>query len=100
MTSALRAWAGEEGEQRKDQAKARDLLLQAVALDPKNGDAYHLIGVSYGVQGNHQQAVDNFEKAYALSPGNKNIARSLSTAYRALANIAKADEMSKIAEGK
>jgi Tfp pilus assembly protein PilF len=63
-----------------DQA-SRDLQLgiqhlQAVtAYNPSNWNAHWIIGKAYQALRNHQEAYQNFKKAYAIEKGNPNVAR-------------------------
>ncbi len=95
LAGLLIAWAREEGEKNQNPEKARQLLLRSLALDDKNAGAWHLTGVSYGVQGNHAKAAGMFEKAWAMEPDNKGFARDLVMALRAGGNAARADEVTK-----
>jgi tetratricopeptide (TPR) repeat protein len=90
LANSLQAWAMEEGEKKNNPDRARELLHESLEYQPDNANAYHLIGISYGVQGKHLEAIEMFEKAYALDPGNANIKRDLVTAYTASGQIEKA----------
>lgn len=95
LAAALIEWAREEGEKRNNIEKARELLLRSLAIDDKNATAWHLMGVSYGVQGQHLKAAEMFEKALALDPANKEFARNLVMALRGAGDTARADAVAK-----
>ena len=56
--------------QRGQDAKAVPLFEQAVAKDPKNGEAHYLLGVSYSRMEKPEVAESHLEKAIALDPTN------------------------------
>lgn len=95
LAAALVEWAREEGEKRNNIEKARELLLRSLAIDDKNAAAWHLMGVSYGVQGQHLKAAEMFEKALALDPANKEFARNLAMALRGAGDTARAEAVEK-----
>ena len=95
LAAVLIEWAREEGEKRNNPEKARELLLRSLGIDGKNAGAWHLMGISYGVQGNHTKAAEMFEKALSLDPTNKEFARNLVMALRGAGENAKADEVAK-----
>ncbi len=88
MADVLTAWAEQEGPANIE--KARELLLKANKYNDKNAATWHLLGVSYGVQGNHPQAAAMFARAYELDPTNRNNAQDLINAYKASGELAKA----------
>lgn len=55
----------------KDHDRARDILLKAVRLDPKNDFALMRLGVVEYNAGNKESATSYMEKALALNPGSK-----------------------------
>lgn len=48
--------------------EAIDLLRRFIALEPKNIDAYNLLGLSFFEVKNYRQAIDNYNKILELSP--------------------------------
>lgn len=46
------------------------MLLEGVALSSRNAEWYYLKGLLMKKKGWHEQAYDNFEKAYNMNPGN------------------------------
>lgn len=95
LAAVLVEWAREEGEKRQNPDKARELLLRSLAIDDKNALAWHLTGVSYGVQGQHLKAAEMFEKALSLDPTNKEYARNWAMALRGAGETARAEEVEK-----
>ncbi len=89
----LMVWAREEGEKHNNPVRARELLMQALQYDENNSDVWHLIGISYGKQGNYPEAVKAFEKAYSLAPTNTEIKRDLTNTYLNLGMKDKADAL-------
>lgn len=83
LALALLKWAHEEGEKNGNIAKARELLQRSLTYNDQQAEAWRLLGVSYGVQGQHAEAAKMFEKALALDPQNKDIQRDYETARKA-----------------
>ena len=77
------------GEKENDLTKSRDLLSKSLGLNNQDSETWFLMGVSYGVGGDHQKAAEYFEKAYSIKPDN-NIAKNAATAYRNAGNAEKA----------
>ena len=53
---------------KRDNAKARALLLQAIAADPKLADAHYQLGVLDQEEGKWQESTASLEKAITLKP--------------------------------
>ena len=83
ISNSLLAWGRQEGEQKGNPEGARNILLQALEYTPEDANIHHLIGISYGVQGRHQEAIPYFQKAAELAPGDEAIRRDLNTAMQA-----------------
>ena len=49
--------------------KAKFYLNRALSLDPGNYETLSLLGIAYGNEGNHRQAVEYFQKAIEADPG-------------------------------
>ncbi|MBP6569304.1 MAG: tetratricopeptide repeat protein, partial [Saprospiraceae bacterium] len=64
-------------------------------LNDQDAETWFLIGVSFGVSGNHQKAAENFEKAYTLRPSPE-YAKNVITAYQYLGNSEKVAQYQKI----
>lgn len=68
--------------QRGDRSKAADLLLRALAAQPRDFDALHLLGVIRAMDGKLGEAIELFRKALGVSKNNAalqfNLAKALS----------------------
>lgn len=91
---AYRELGREAGEKEQNIEKSQNLLKSSLKLNENDAETWYLMGVSYGVQGQHQNAANHFEKAFALSK-NKSYANSVITAYKNLGNQQKVDEYQK-----
>jgi cytochrome c-type biogenesis protein CcmH/NrfG len=84
---SLRDNARRYGEQMNDLGKAKSLLLRAHQLSPNDPETLRLLGVTYGVAGNHKNAIIYFEKLIQIQPNNAYALAGLSTAYRGVGNM-------------
>ena len=91
---AYRELGRQAGEKEQNIAKSQDMLSKSIALNAQDAESWYLMGVSYGVSGNHQKAAENFEKAYQLRPGPE-YAKNVIAAYQYLGNQAKIAEYQK-----
>lgn len=91
---AYREMGREAGEKENDLQKSQEMLRKSLELNDKDAQSWFLMGVSYGVSGNHQLAGENFEKAYALNPS-PDYARNVVVAYQNIGNMAKVAEYQK-----
>jgi tetratricopeptide (TPR) repeat protein len=55
-----------------ENTKFKELLEEAVQLDPDNISLYTNIGIMYKNEGNGEEAIKNFEKVLELDPNNSN----------------------------
>lgn len=62
-------------------AKAVEELQKAVAIDPKDANAYSDLGTTYALMKDHEQAVFCFETALALEPRDPSVYYKLGNAY-------------------
>ncbi len=92
------AWGREEGKQNNNIPKAVELLEKAVEYGMSDASTYLDLGTAYGMLGQNEKAIPYFEKTVAMEPNNQTAWRNLSVAYRAMGNIAKADECQRRAE--
>jgi len=65
-------------------AAAEELLLRAVELDPEDPSLWEQLGAFYHYHGRFQEAIDRWEEALRLRPGEGRIIRRLEEARRAL----------------
>jgi Flp pilus assembly protein TadD len=67
--------------QAKKWQQASDLLTKVVAKEPKNADAYNLLGYSLRWQERYPQAFEAYDKALALDPKHKGALEYSGIAY-------------------
>ena len=91
---AYRELGRQAGEKEQNLQKSQEMLNRSLTLNDQDAETWFLMGVSFGVSGNHQKAAENFEKAYALKPGPE-YAKNVVAAYQYLNNIAKVNEYQK-----
>jgi protein O-GlcNAc transferase len=60
---------------------AQRLAEQAVSIDARDADAWHLVGVALARQGQHARAVDAIERAIALRPASTQFHANLGNAH-------------------
>lgn len=99
---ALRDAGRYAGEVRGDLQAAIAYLSEADALQPDDYETLRLLGVAYGVGGQHNQAVAYFSRAAKLQPEVADAWKNLSTAYFAAGDnlngqkyLSKAQELEK-----
>lgn len=86
------AWGQEEGKVKRNYARAAELFEKAVEYGMNDAETYLNLGVANGLMGQSEKAIRYFEQAAALAPQNKGIWKNLGVAYRAVGNVAKAEE--------
>lgn len=69
------------GESQGDMAGATSNLLQSIAINKDDFETLRLLGVSYGMQGDHQKAINYFTQAVQLEPNNAFGYLNLAKAY-------------------
>ena len=84
--------AGRKAAAAEDFGRAVPLLQKAVATDPKNADAFNLLGYSLRKSGNLDAAFAAYEKALTLDPKHKGAHEYIGEAYLQAGNLAKAEE--------
>ena len=85
-------WGREEGKINHNLPRAAELFEKAMEYGMKDAATYLDLGTAYGMMGQNEKAIVQFEQAAALEPENKTVWRNLSIAYRAVGNVAKAEE--------
>lgn len=80
------------GEQRGDLTTSVQYLQQALALLPNDYDILRLLGVAYGVGGQHQQAVRYFQQAVEQQPDNARAWFNLGVAQQYAGQAAAAEQ--------
>ena len=81
LVSALFMWARNESERNNNHARARELLLQVLQYEENSSDAWHMIGITYGMEGNFEEALKALQKASSLAPHNEKIKQDLNKTY-------------------
>lgn len=75
----------------KDWSKAIMLLKEQTAKDPRNADAFNLLGFSQRNAGNMSAALVSYEKALTLNPRHKGAHEYLGETYLKLNDLPKAE---------
>jgi predicted TPR repeat methyltransferase len=68
-------------------AAAQSICEKLTALDPKNAQAWNLLGLADAQQGNLEKSVESFRSATALASTNPNYHFNLALAYNALGQL-------------
>lgn len=63
-----------------------------IAKDPKNYDALVALGNIYFDSGQHEKAIETYQKALELNPNDSNVRTDMGTMYRKIGNTDKAIE--------
>lgn len=92
ISRSYQAWGRVEGRQNKNPQRAAELLEKAVEYGQSDATLYLDLGAAYGMSGQNEKAILYLEKSVQLDPQNKTAWGNLSIAYRAVGNIAKAEE--------
>ena len=81
------------GEQKGDVTKATQYLEKAYELRPNEYETLRLLGVAYGIQGQHNSAINYFSKALEVNPESAEAHWNLGNAYYYIGNETKATEL-------
>jgi len=92
------AWGQVEGKVNRNLPKAAELLEKAIEYGMNDAETYLNLGAAYGLMGQSEKAITQFEQAAVLAPQNKTIWKNLGVAYRAMGNVAKAEECERKAQ--
>jgi len=87
--------AGRQAIDAKDWSRAIAMLKRAVDQEPKNADAYNLLGYAERQTGNLDAAFASYDKALALDPQHRGAHEYVGEAYLQAGNLAKAEEQLK-----
>lgn len=93
LALALRDCGRYYGEQQNDFSNAVKCFNESWQINPKDPETARLMGVAYGMQGNHPVAIEWFTKATEVAPGDAGFLWDLSLAYSASGNLAKGEEL-------
>lgn len=69
------------GEKKNDLVQAEKYLKQSYTLNPNDAETNRLLGIAYGMAGQHQQSIAYFENVIKLSPKEAGGYLNLSMAY-------------------
>ncbi len=97
MALAYRELGREAGQIAQDIPTAQQYLMQSIQLNPIDAETWYILGVSYGVSGNHMKAAEQFDKAYQLK-SSLDYAKNAMNAYRNSGNASKFEEFRSIVE--
>lgn len=84
LAISLRSQARIEGEKNGNLSKAQELLKRSISLVDTDPEAYRLLGITMGMQGRHELAVQNFLKVVELVPDQAGGYVNLANAYKYL----------------
>ncbi len=70
------------GEKKQDINQALKYLTQSIQLNSEDQETQRLLGISYGMKGDHQNAIKYFKKIADASPQNANAFVNLGIAYK------------------
>jgi len=67
-----------------DLNKAKELLLLYTKQNPNDAEAFNLLGLTLADLGNHQEAIEMYQRAIELKPDNGTYINNLAVSYKAL----------------
>ena len=89
---ALREGGRHMGQNVQNYEMAEKWLIRATQVNPQDVESFRLLGITFGVRGQHQQAIKYFQKAIDLRPDMADNYTSMATAYQQMGNMSKANE--------
>ncbi len=92
----FREWGRYAGEKEQNLEKSMQLLNQSLALNSDDAETWFVLGVCYGVLGDHGTAAQKFEKAYTLNPIPE-YAKNAYQAYQRAGNEVQANKFQQLA---
>jgi hypothetical protein len=95
LALALRDGGKYYGEERSDLPNAFKCFEESWQLNPKDPETARLMGVGYGINGMHAEAIVWFTKAVEAAPKEAGFLWDLGLAYSASGNLAKGEELRK-----
>jgi len=72
------------GEKENNIAKAEGYLQKAYELKPNDAETVRLLGIVFGIQGKHAEAITFFTKASEMMPDNASVYYNLGNAYKSI----------------
>ncbi len=97
LALAYRELGRKAGEQENNIPKAQQNLQQSLQLNPDDAETWSILGVSYGISGDHAKAAEYFDKAYLLNPA-IHYAKNAMKAYQSTGNTEKYNQFIRIIE--
>ena len=85
------------GEKQNNLIAAQAYLNKSYEMNPKDTETLRLLGIAYGIGGQHQQALPFFQKVVELEPKNAGAFLNLSNAYKYLGDIVNATKYKEMA---
>ncbi len=93
LALALRDGGKYYGEEKSDLGNAFKCFEESWQLNPKDPETARLMGVGYGINGKHAEAITWFTKAVEVAPKEAGFLWDLGLAYSASGNMAKGEEL-------
>ena len=87
----LREAAKSVGQKQRNYDQAEKWLLKAYGMNPNDFETLRLLGITYGIKGNHTKAIEYFNKALEVRPDSAVVHASLGTAWLNLGDREKAN---------
>jgi tetratricopeptide (TPR) repeat protein len=78
--------------EKRDYKNAVPVLQQIVAKDPRNADAFNLLGYSYRKLGDHQKALGYYTQALTIDPDHLGANEYLGELYLEMKDVTKAQQ--------
>lgn len=82
---------GKEMGRLKNFQTAEAWLTRSYSMNPQDFETLRLLGITYGIKGQHQKAIEFFERAIKINPGAAVLYASMGTAYLNLGDREKAN---------
>ena len=98
LALAYRDYGKYLGEKKSDFSGAQNMLLKSYAMNPDDAETVRLLGVAYGVQNNHNKAVEYFEKLVKMQPNSQGAYKNLRNAYMGLGDEVNVNRVNDIIE--
>ncbi|MBK8701698.1 MAG: tetratricopeptide repeat protein [Saprospiraceae bacterium] len=97
LAVSYRDAARNAGERQRNITLAESLLLKSYSINPTDTETLRLLGVAYGMSGQHQKAITYFSKVVELDPKNAAAFLNLSSAYQYMGDTDNANKYRAIA---
>lgn len=97
MAVAYRDAGRKAGEKENNLPKAEALLLKSLEVNPNDTETLRLMGITYGIAGQHTKAITFFERVIKLEPKNAAAYLNISSAYNYAGDVTNAAKYRQIA---